>query len=284
MHPHPFTLALLALSFSITLCGVPAYSGDPPAPKASSAPSHASPSTTALFAQALDSRFNLDCSQRVRLTTRSRAGAESYRLIELALKQIDGRLHALAEIVEPEHLRGTRVLSIEATERNDDQFVYMPSNARVRRISGAQRADLFFGTDVTLEDFERHYASEFEIADAGSASFRDEPVRLVSARPKFSSNYDSALYSIGADGMALEIRYLRDGKEKPVRVVRATRSTDPAWATPSVPAVLEIENVRRGTTTTVDFEKVVARAAPTRLFTTDALESSRSIPFLDEGG
>jgi len=49
---------------------------------------------------------------------------------------------------------------------------------------------------------------------------------------------------------------------------------------PLFPAKLEIENHRRGTVTTVDFEKVIARSAPDAFFSTDALESSRSVPFL----
>jgi len=252
-------------------------------PASASAEPLTAPEISRSFGLALESRFNLDCSQRIRLTTRSDSGAESIRVVELALRQIDGRLHAFAEIVEPEHLRGTRVLSIEAPSRNDDQFIFIPSHARVRRISGAQRADLFFGTDVTLEDFERHSPDDFTIADEGENTLRGEGVRMIAARPIFDSNYDVALFMIASDGMTLEVRYFTDNKPAPQRIVRAYRSTDPLWSAPTVPGRLEIENYRRGTVTEVAFELVVPRPAPKSLFKTDALESARSVPYLATG-
>lgn len=236
-----------------------------------------------LFTRAIDSRFSLDSSQRVRLTTRSSEGSESVRVVEMALKQIDGRLHAHAVIVEPAHLRGTRVLSIEAHGRSDDQFIFMPSHARVRRISGAQRADLFFGTDVTLEDFERHYAAEFKLTDEGESNVRGEPVRMIAASPHFESNYDVALYMIAEDGMTLEIRFFANHSTAPRRIIRAYRSGEEGVYPSLFPAKLEIENHRRGTVTIVEFEKVVAISAPDAFFSTDSLESARSVPYLRDG-
>jgi len=236
-----------------------------------------------LFARAIDSRFSLDSSQRVRLTTRSSDGSESVRVVEMALKQIEGKLHAHAVIVKPAHLRGTRVLSIEARDRSDDQFIFMPAHARVRRISGAQRADLFFGTDVTLEDFERHYAEEFELIDEGESNVRGESVRMIAADPHFESNYDFALYMIAADGMTLEIRYFANHSTAPRRIIRAYRAGEGRDHPRLFPAKLKIENHRRGTVTIVDFEKVVARSAPDAFFSTDSLESARSVPYLREG-
>lgn len=236
-----------------------------------------------LFTRAINSRFSVDSSQRVRLTTTSNEGSRSVRVVEMALKQIDGRLHAHAVIVEPAHLRGTRILSIEAHGRSDDQFIFMPAHARVRRISGAQRADLFFGTDVTLEDFERHYEDEFKLTDEGQSGVRGESVRMVAAFPHFESNYDVALHMIAQDGMTLEIRYFTRQSTAPRRIIRAYRASDEGVYPRLFPARLEIENHRRGTVTIVEFEKVVSISAPDSFFSTDALESARSVPYLAEG-
>ena len=242
------------------------------------------PSYVDVFQKAMDGRFNMDVTQRVRLTTRSSSGSSTERVVDMALKQIDGKLHAIAEVTEPEYLRGTRVLSIEVAGRDDDQFMYMPAYRRVRRISGAQRADLFFGTDVTLEDFERHYAEDFDLKAEGTTDLRNESVTMIAARPKFDTNYDVALFYIAKDHMIIEIRYFRDEATAPRRIVRGFRAQPPRPAGLTIPARLEIENYRRGTTTTVDFEIVsTTTPVPDSLFSVDFLESSRRIPVPRKG-
>jgi hypothetical protein len=84
--------------------------------------------------------------------------------------------------------------------------------------------------------------------------------------------------------MISEIRYFKDGVTAPQRIVRAYRPATPWVEGLGLPGRLEIENHRRGTTTSVDFEVVRTDAAlPDAFFSRDFLESSRKIPVARAG-
>lgn len=52
----------------------------------------------------------------------------------------------------PADIKGTSFLSIEKTDNNDDQWLYLPALKRVRRISSGEQTDSFMGSDFTFED------------------------------------------------------------------------------------------------------------------------------------
>jgi hypothetical protein len=234
-----------------------------------------------LFERALASRFDAHLVQRAEIVTTDQKGAVSERTVEMAIKRIGGRVHSLGHITSPEHLRGVRILSIENRERSDDQFLFLPESKRVRRISGAQRADAFLGTDVIFDDLERHYPAEYVLEDGGESDVDGERALVVAARPKFDAGFDLGVYFIGLDAALLEVRFFRDGVTAPYRIVRAPRAETSRFGDVVLPGLLLIDNYRRGTRTRVTFSDTqTGIELPDALFSVDALERSQSIPGL----
>jgi outer membrane lipoprotein-sorting protein len=58
----------------------------------------------------------------------------------------------LMRFLTPATVRGTAVLTIEATGRADDQWLFLPALHKSKRIASTQRTQRFAGTDFTYED------------------------------------------------------------------------------------------------------------------------------------
>jgi outer membrane lipoprotein-sorting protein len=230
--------------------------------------------------RAFANRYDLSATQRVRLIIRNGAGAERRRVVEIATKTIGGRLHSLGRFTEPDYLRGTAILIIENRDRNDDHFVYLPSQHRVRRVSSAQRADTFMGTDFIYEDFERRYVEDYSVVQRGTATIDGETVRLIAAKPRYDSAYRLAEFFIAESDFAiLEVRYYQGPKEEPVKILRAPRSEMRIFEGHVLPTVMEMENRLRGTVSEARFDQITVN--PTledTLFSISALGTERAIP------
>ena len=240
-----------------------------------------SPATRALE-RAFDNRYGMDLTQRVHLTVRNSAGAERRRVVEMAMKRIDGRLHSLGRFTYPEYLRGTTLLVIENSDRSDDHFVYLPSQRRVRRIASSRRADSFMGTDLTYEDFERRYVGDYAIERQTQAVLAEEPVFVIATRPRFDSAYErTEFYIAQSDFAILEIRYYQGDLEHPTKTLYTPRSGTRKIGGHVIATVMRMENLHRRTETEVRFEQITVNPElEEELFASTALESGRPIPGL----
>lgn len=236
--------------------------------------------------RAFDNRYGVDLTQRVHLTVRNSVGAERRRVVEMATKRIDGRLHSLGRFTYPEHLRGTTLLVIENRHRNDDHFVYLPSHQRIRRITSSQRADSFMGTDLTYEDFERRYVEDYTIERQKTGVLGGEPVFVIAVRPRFDSAFDvTEFYIAKSDFAILEIRYYKGDFERLAKILHTPRSGTRMIGGHVLATVMRMENLFRRTETAVRFEQItVDPDLDEGLFTSSALEGGRPIPGLSSSG
>jgi len=251
---------------------------------ASAAAPDAVPDPATLLQSAFDKRFNFDVVQVVEIETDER-GSTVRRVLQMAMKHIDGRRHGLGYIVEPTRLRDTRLLTIENRDRSDDFFIYLPSEDKVRRVTSSRRADSFLGTGLQYEDLERRHASDYDVEDLGPDDSLDEPVRVIAARPRYDSGHDVALYHIATRDHAIrEVRYYRGDRERLLRVQRVPREAIVAMGDYLVPTRIEVEDRRQRSTTRVVFSQITVDAElEDRLFTRSAVELGRPIPYLGDG-
>ena len=230
--------------------------------------------------RAFENRYALDVTERVQLVIRNQAGAKRRRVAEIAMKVIAGRLHSLGRFTEPEYLRGLSLLVIENRDRSNDHFVYLPSQQRVRRVSSAQRADAFMGTDFTYEDFERRYVEDYAVVRHGTAAIDGENVLLIAAEPHYDSAYRLTEFFVATSDFAiLEVRYFRGPREEPAKILRAPRSETQIFEGHVLPTVMEMEDCVRHTVSEARFDKITVN--PTledSLFSVSALEVGRAIP------
>ena len=215
-------------------------------------------SARAVLEEAFANLYDCDTRAKIELVMRSRSGAERRRVFQTARKDIEGHLHSIGRLVEPPYLRGMTVLTIDTEERGQDAFIYFPSQRRVRRITTAQRADSFMGSDVTYEDLERPRADAYRVEFLASEPFQGEAVRVILAVPNEPRNYTHVHFLVArSDSALLATRYFKRGAERPFRILRAERDSMLTDAGHVLPTEITVENLARGTSTRVHYYDLV---------------------------
>lgn len=100
-------------------------------------------------------------------------GQESRRSLRIRIleaTQPDEGDKSMVVFDEPRDIAGTALLSYTHILKPDDQWIYLPEIARVKRISGANRSGAFMGSEFAYEDL-----AAPEVAKFDHRYLRDEP-------------------------------------------------------------------------------------------------------------
>jgi outer membrane lipoprotein-sorting protein len=100
-----------------------------------------------------------------KMILRDRSGTENVRdFTAKALEmQGDGDRTTIA-FDTPLDIRGMTVLTHAHPDRDDDQWLYLPANARTRRITSSSRAGSFAGSEFSYEDLVGHSLDKYTYA------------------------------------------------------------------------------------------------------------------------
>jgi hypothetical protein len=235
---------------------------------------------TALLEQALDARYECDTIARMRMTLGDRRGAARSREIALVSKRRDGRLHALARLEAPAHLRGLTVLTVEWPDRPDDTFVYLPAMQRTRRIAMHRRGEAFLGSDLTYRDFERHRIGDYRVLRAEPLLLADEPALRVITVPRDEDRSERVDFILARSDQAI-LRFVsyREGSAEPTRLLEMPRASMRAEGAHRIPMRLRAEDRQRGTWTEVEVLSLeIDPEIEDGLFSMVTLESGRPLP------
>ena len=92
-------------------------------------------------------------STRSKMIVTAKNGSVTERTIDQYSKK-DGKGNNRAIIVfqDPASVRGTRFLSMENPGKDNDQWIFLPSLGKVRRIAASEGSGSFMGTDFSYDD------------------------------------------------------------------------------------------------------------------------------------
>ena len=121
-----------------------------------------------LLARAFANLYADDYIQTLELAAESPGMRPVVRTLQILRKQSVQPGKALVRFLEPFDVRRTSVLILENADANDDLWVYLPALRMTRRISSSQRADSFFGTDLSYEDVEPKHADDYDVTPGGA--------------------------------------------------------------------------------------------------------------------
>lgn len=103
-----------------------------------------------------------DMTHRVRMVLVDEKGGKSER--EMLLKGLvekDGTSHSLSIFTAPQREKGIALLSEVKAGEADQQWLYLPSTKRLKRITGANRTSSFRGSEFTFEDLSDQNSSQY---------------------------------------------------------------------------------------------------------------------------
>jgi hypothetical protein len=193
LRAHAAGALLAALLLGAGLVAFPAPSGADAAPPEPG-------SAAELLDRAFRNLYAEDYIQTLVLATQSRGGREMRRRLQLTRRQSVRPGKALLRFLYPQTIRRTSVLILENSARSDDLYVYLPATRITRHLSNAQKADSFFGTDLSYEDVEPKSIDDFVVrwlepgeapAESQEREGESDCVRVeITAAPDFESAYE----------------------------------------------------------------------------------------------
>ena len=151
---------------------------------------------------------------------------------------------------------------------SNDYFVYLPALSKVKRISGAQRGDSFFGTRLSQGDVEPHPAHHYRAHAVRESRHEGEAVYLLDAEPLFRAGYDRARLTIAqADWVILKAEQYRRGRERPIRTIETRREWIERLGDHSLPTRLVVVGPKQRLLTEVTFsDRQLVAEIPTSVF------------------
>ena len=103
----------------------------------------------------------------------------------------------IIRFLAPAEIKGVSALTFENPGSSDDNWLYLPSPKRVRRISGANNTASFQGTEFTYEDLSNLDPREYEWRLLGEEDLERDgekvPVYRLDARPTYADTGYSRL-------------------------------------------------------------------------------------------
>jgi len=91
----------------------------------------------------------------MRMVLTDASGEKRERAMDVVGRKRDGLFQTLVKFLAPTDIAGTTFLMIEHSQKHAEQYVYLPSFKRTRRIVGREREGSFMGSDFTYADMQR---------------------------------------------------------------------------------------------------------------------------------
>ncbi|MCG3191380.1 MAG: hypothetical protein DIJKHBIC_00606 [Thermoanaerobaculia bacterium] len=159
----------------------------------------------------------------------------------------------LIRFLDPPEVRGVSFLSLAKPGKNPDQWLYLPSMKRERRIASQDRDSSFVGTDFNYEDMEEFDHKKYRVDLDGEETLDGQPVWRILARPDEAAGkslYEKKILFLRKDLLILvRVESFKKGEKEPAKrlLLSDIQKTDGHW----VARRLEMTDLKKGSRTVV---------------------------------
>jgi hypothetical protein len=118
------------------------------------------------------------------MTLKNKRGEKKVRRLVSRSKKVDGLIQRHACFLGPDEVKNTAFLSVERKGGRDDQYLWLPGQSRLRRVSASQRGGSFMGSDFSYRDLERRSVDDEEHKILREESIGGHPCWVIESVPK----------------------------------------------------------------------------------------------------
>lgn len=207
-------------------------------------------------------------------------GEQNERVIEQwSAEDNNGDNHSVMVFHSPASVKNTRFLTKENQGRDDDQWIFLPSLNRVRRIASGEGDSSFMGTEFTYQDLGSREYEDYTYQYLRSERAQGFDCYVIEARPKpgVDSSYHHTISWITTDdsintAVKMEI-YESETDLLKVMTVEDLSEVNGYW----IPRSLTMENVQSNRSTTLVQQRLeLDKPVNTRRFSQRFLETGRT--------
>ena len=217
-------------------------------------------------------------STRSRMVLTAKNGAVTERVLDqYSKKDGQGNNRTLVVFQDPASVRGTRFLGIENPGRDNDQWIFLPSLNRVRRIAASEGQASFVGTDFSYDDISSmdRKASLDNHKMIREEKFRDKDCYVIESIPKDSNyQYSKMIQWVEKSNFVIHKLELYDKKGNQVKLLEILELREVQGRL--APVVTKMTTLSAGTSTSLNVMRLVYDdQIPEGVFTTNYLETGR---------
>lgn len=222
-----------------------------------------------------------DETSTIMMTLINRRGKKREREIRNWGKKIDERNDKrFSRFISPSDVKGTSVLTVEHTDTDDDQWLYLPALRKVRRISSSDKTDHFMGSDFTFEDIQSEDLEHFAYRLLGSETVDGVDCYVVEAIPVTEkklkeTGYDKRQLWVRKDNFVpIQTKYWNRKGEyfKLLRAYDVVKLDKGIWR----PGRIEMEDFKAKHKTILEFkDRVINSGVSDNIFTERNLKTRR---------
>ena len=196
-------------------------------------------------------------------------------------KYFDDEKRTVLFYISPRSVKDTAFLTYDylGSEKQDDQWIYLPATRKVRRISAADRGDYFLGTDFTYEDIKKE--TKVEINDYHRQTVGEEKIDgkhcyivesvPVNEKVKKELGYGKMRSWIDSEIWMVRKAQYWDTQDNLLKttIFKEIKQHQNIWT----PHIMEVENHKSGHKTIFTFSDIDYQSdIPDKLFSTNNLK------------
>jgi hypothetical protein len=197
-----FVTVVFVMSWSPLSAETAPSSTEPPKESCGGASTEASLSGQELAQKVHDRDKGEDSVSEEVMELVSEGGRRRTRELTVYTKDCSGLQKTLIRFNSPADIAGTGFLSIEKEDGETEQFLYLPSLRRTRRIVSSQKSRSFVNSDFSYEDMERRPVGDSDHQITGEEKVGNVSCHVLETRPKAETN---SQYSLIKSWVAAEI-------------------------------------------------------------------------------
>ncbi len=132
---------------------------------------------------------------------RSTGGEESVRKLSVKVLEVLGDGDKSINVFsEPKDIKGTALLSISHISKDDDQWLFLPSLKRTKRIASSNKSGPFMGSEFSYEDLSSYEVEKYTYRFIRSEACGEQQCFVLESTPKDKySGYSKRISWIGHD-------------------------------------------------------------------------------------
>jgi len=120
----------------------------------------------------------------MQMTLINAAGQKKVRTMKMKVLEGEEEDKSLMEFLTPADVRGTKFLSYEHVNKDDDQWLYLPALKRVKRIASKNKSGAFMGSEFSYEDLSAFNPKKYHYeGEAEEGELNGKAVYIGSATP-----------------------------------------------------------------------------------------------------
>jgi len=217
-------------------------------------------------------------STRSKMIITAKNGTVTERTIDqYSKKDSSGNNRAIIVFQEPASVRGTRFLTIENSGKDNDQWIFLPSLGKVRRIAASEGSGSFMGTDFSYDDI----SSADRKTDMDNhkilkeEKLRDTDCYVIESVPRDSNyQYSKMVQWIAKDSFVPYKVELYDKRGTQVKLLEILELRDVQGRL--APVITKMTTLAAGTSTSLNIGILkYDDPIPEGVFTTNYLETGR---------